>query len=578
MKTRENTDRPARVSRFLSRIGLTFMVGFFLQTTEGFAANDLPTLHAWVRHDSGQAPNLYSIARFNGRWIAGGQDGAVVTSIDGFSWSESQVGLPGDAFEIHQAESAVYLKNPGYCESGPCEKNAYRSADGVSWSQVDSLPAALAPVANLPAPYRPSAPPVQAGDHWLVRAHVSSVNTGAIFASTDGIEWSRVLVNAYELDSLAGRNGLYLASDAEGKILLSTDLVSWTSVRLPNQSWASSVLVGDGFVLAGARSLSGTAGGIYASVDGIEWDLLSITDKPIYGGARIDGAFWFLGQGLIIEVDARKPAPLVNLSVRAAGEDPETSHIAGFVVEGEGPRTMLIRAIGPGLEAFGVGGALASPRLEIWSGQSLVDAGGAWIDEANAAAIQAAAAQVGAFALDPEAGDAALLLTLLPGAYTALAFGQTDNSGQRLIEVYDVTESDSHASALTNSSDRGSISFENPMVGGFVVRGDRDRRILIRAVGPGLQAYNVSETAADPSIAIWQNGERVADNDNWDQGADALVVAEAARTAGAFDLAEGSRDAALIFQAQPGAYTVHVSTPKGSDGGQALLEIYYLDF
>jgi hypothetical protein len=577
VKTRENTDRPAPVSRILSRIGLTIMVGFFLNSAEGFAADELPTLHAWVRHDSGQAPNLFSIARFNGRWIAGGQDGAVLTSDDGYSWSESQVGLPGDAFEIHQTESAVYLKNSGYCEEANCHKNIYRSEDGISWSLIGDLPATLAPVANLPAPYRPSAPPFRAGDRWLVQAHVSSVNAGAVFASENGTEWTRVLINSTEFDSLAGRNGFTLASDIEGQIHFSTDLENWTSVRLPDQAWATSVLVGDGFVLAGAKSLSGLAGGIYASVDGTEWERMSVTDEPIYGGAEIDGSFWFLGQyGLIVEVDFRKPAPLVNLSVRATSEDSDSAHIAGFVVEGEGPRQMLIRAIGPGLEAFGVDDAMAAPRLEVWSGQALVDAGRAWVDEVNADAIEAAAEKAGAFALDSEAGDAALLLSLLPGAYTALAYGQSDGAGQGLIEVYDVTESGSHASALTNSSDRGFISADNPMVGGFVLSGDRDRFVLIRAVGPGLDAYDVADTATDPSIAIWQNGEVIAENNDWDESEAALVV-DASREAGAFELATGSKDAALVFQASPGAYTVHVTASEGSDGGEALLEIYYLD-
>lgn len=554
------------------------MVGLFLQTTEGFAADDLPTLHAWVRQDADQGPNLYSIARFNGRWIAGGQDGALMTSTDGFSWSETQIGIPGDVFEIYQAGSAIFLKNPGYCENEPCVKRTFRSEDGVSWTPANELPAELAPVADLPRPYRPSAPPVRAGDRWLVIAHVSSVNTGAIFASDDGQVWTRVLINAFEFDSIAGRDGLYLASDIKGQIHLSNDLQTWTSGSLPGDHKAASVLVGAGFVLAGARDSRSETGGVYASADGLEWDLLSITGDPIYGGAVIDGAFWFVGQrGLIVEIDPRKPAPLVNLSARTASDQADSSHIVGFVVEGEGPRQILVRAIGPGLAEFGVGDGMSTPKLEVWSGGNLIESAGAWSLQVNAEAIRVAADQAGAFALDPKGEDAALLLTLVPGAYTALAHGEVDSSGQRLIEVYDVTEPGAHLSSLSNSSDRGQISATNPMVGGFVVRGDRDRLVLIRAIGPGLGGFDVAETAADPSITIWQNGEIVAQNGDWGESANGPSVRDAALTVGAFGLADDSKDAALVFQARPGAYTVHVSCAEGTEGGEALLEVYHLD-
>ncbi len=548
------------------------MVGFFLNTAEGFAADDLPNLHAWVRRDPGQTPDLHSITRLNGRWIAGGRDGTVVTSSDGFSWSEAQVGIAGDTFEIHQTGSAVYLMNPGYCDGGPCGERAYRSEDGISWTLVTDLPAELKPVADLPRPFEPSGPPVRAGERWLLRAHVGSVNTGAIFALEAGGAWTPVLINEYEFNSVSGRNGLFLAGDIHGTIHVSNDLQTWTSVHLPSGSAVSSVLVDDRFVLAAAR---GASGGVYTSVDGLDWELLSITNRPIYGGAEIDGAFWFVGEsGLIVEVDPRKPAPLVNLSVRAAGENPDSSNIIGFVVEGEGPREMLIRVIGPGLEDFGVSDVMDAPQLEVWSGRTLLESAGAWNDQLNADAIKAAADQIGAFALDPNAEDAALLLTLYPGVYSALAYGRHNSSGQRLIEVYDVTDPGTHSSSLTNSSDRGQISAENPLVGGFVVRGDRDRRMLIRAIGPGLQTFDVAAPATDPALRIWRDGEMVAACDDWVDGAD---ISQASLSVGAFDLATGSKDAALVFQAAPGAYTVHVTASEGSDGGEALLEVYYLD-
>jgi hypothetical protein len=88
----------------------------------------------------------------------------------------------------------------------------------------------------------------------------------------------------------------------------------------------------------------------------------------------------------------------------------------------------------------------------------------------------------------------------------------------------------------------------------------------------------VASAAADPLLAVFSGPRVVAENDDWGQaGADALATADAAAAAGAFPFATGSRDAALVFVAAPGAYTVHVAPAKSSMGGEVLFEVYYLD-
>jgi hypothetical protein len=69
-------------------------------------------------------------------------------------------------------------------------------------------------------------------------------------------------------------------------------------------------------------------------------------------------------------------------------------------------------------------------------------------------------------------------------------------------------------------------------------------------------------------------GRRIALNDNWAE-ADATVVRVAASRAGAFPLTEGGRDAAVIAQLDPGAYTVTASAATGA-GGLVLVEVYEL--
>lgn len=132
-------------------------------------------------------------------------------------------------------------------------------------------------------------------------------------------------------------------------------------------------------------------------------------------------------------------ARLVNLSSRGFVGTGASLAIAGIAVEGEQPRQFLIRGIGPTLQAFGVGDALADPVLNLTSatGESLFR-NDDWGTAANVSEMTAAAARLGAFSLPAGSKDAALLVTLSPGNYTALVGGSGDLTGTALIEVYEV--------------------------------------------------------------------------------------------------------------------------------------------
>jgi hypothetical protein len=132
-------------------------------------------------------------------------------------------------------------------------------------------------------------------------------------------------------------------------------------------------------------------------------------------------------------------AQLSNISTRASVGTGSSVEIAGLVVQGKQPAQVLIRAVGPTLANFSVSGVLAQPTL------SIVDAAGdtvatntGWSTNANAAAIASAATAVGAFALPSGSADCALLLTLQPGAYTAIVSGVGGASGIALVEAYQV--------------------------------------------------------------------------------------------------------------------------------------------
>ncbi len=108
--------------------------------------------------------------------------------------------------------------------------------------------------------------------------------------------------------------------------------------------------------------------------------------------------------------------------------------------EPDSARSVLIRAAGPALQArFGLPGVLAQPRLQLFRGDgSAVGGSGSWFAQSDRDEIRDAARRVGAFAFDEESRDAAMLVTLLPGAYTAQVSGENGSTGLALVEVYDL--------------------------------------------------------------------------------------------------------------------------------------------
>lgn len=127
---------------------------------------------------------------------------------------------------------------------------------------------------------------------------------------------------------------------------------------------------------------------------------------------------------------------LINLSARATVGTGGQILIAGFGLNGNMPKKLLIRGVGPTLGDIGVTGVLANPRLEIYRDTTLIHTNDNW---SGTTTLRDAFTSVGAFALSSSASlDAALLVTLPPGSYTAQVSGVGNTTGVALIEVYEV--------------------------------------------------------------------------------------------------------------------------------------------
>jgi hypothetical protein len=287
--------------------------------------------------------------------------------------------------------------------------------------------------------------------------------------------------------------------------------------------------------------------------------------------------------GLVSTAD---PGHLINLSARAEVGTGGNIIFGGFAIGPLGRSSslpILIRASGPAIAAapFNVPGTLPDPQLQLFNSSNVVlETNDGWMAEP---AISATAAAVGAFSWGTTAShDAALDLTEATGTYTAQIAGESGDTGDALLEIYDASPSGSFAAGgtrLTNLSARVDVGTGgNVLFAGFVIGGNSALTVLIRASGPAIAAapFDVPGTLPDPELTL-QNpatGAVYALNTAW--GGDA-EISNTAASVGAFSWSvPTSHDSALLITLPPGSYTAAAAGESG-DTGVAIVEVYEVD-
>lgn len=258
--------------------------------------------------------------------------------------------------------------------------------------------------------------------------------------------------------------------------------------------------------------------------------------------------------------DPGPTARLSNLSVRtplAAGQ----KLIVGMVVAG-GSRDILVRAAGPALAPFGLEFML-DPRIELFRETTSVQTNDDW-----SPTLATTFKSVGAFDFIPGSKDAALLRGM-DGQHSVHATGT--GAGVVLVEGYDTGTGNSPR--LINVSARNVVGTgDNILIAGFAVSGSGSKRLLIRAIGPGLTQFSVPSVLADPKLEIYNSDNvKLTENDDWNAS-----LASTFSSVSAFRLDNGSKDAALVITVETGrTYTAQV---RGADGGigEGLIEVYEL--
>jgi hypothetical protein len=272
---------------------------------------------------------------------------------------------------------------------------------------------------------------------------------------------------------------------------------------------------------------------------------------------------------------------LGNISTRSLVQTGEHVMIGGFIVQGTGTKRVIMRAIGPELTQFGITDVLANPRLELYNGTgALIGTNDDWQTTIIGGVItRNQVSDIQNSGLAPtEANESAIIADLQPGNYTAIVRGVNDTTGVALVEVYDFNPGVS--STLGNISTRSFVQIgEHVMIGGFIVQGSGLKSVIIRAIGPELTQFGITDALANPKLELYNGaGVLIASNDNWQS----TIIGGIITRNQVSDIQDSghapteANESAIIADLPPGNYTAIVRGVNNTIG-VALAEVYDLD-
>jgi len=389
----------------------------------------------------------------------------------------------------------------------------------------------------------PPPPPPRAADLAITQAAPASVTAGdnATFTLTVSNAGPDAATSVVATDALPGGTTLVSASagctSSNGQVTCSTaSLASGASIswQLTLRTSAAGTLTNTASVAAGEGDPS--------TANNTSSVTVTVKESPVV-----------------------TPPPqantLLGLSTRMQVLTGDNVLIGGFIIGGSAPKTVVVRARGPSLTAQGIANALADPVLTLVPASGTTIVNDDWGTAANAAQLSASG-----FA-PSDARESAILVTLDPGAYTAIVSGAGGGTGVAIVEVFEVDRPDVPLSAL---STRGRVATaDNVMIGGFIIPGDTPRTVLVRARGPSLASQGVASPLANPVLQLVRAADNatVASNDDWGSAANAAQVLSSGFAP------PDARESAILMTLDPGAYTAIVSG-LGGGTGVAIVEVF----
>jgi len=520
------------------------------KTDQGVVTVDTPRTKAVVGFPAGRSFRLGELTLTPGATALG--------------WSTLSVSLLEGRGFSHPGSARILIVATGQVENtGMTWKDATHTSIGDKWGTAPTLVETVSATVQLPLP----SSRLKA---WALDVHGQRASALAIESSSDGGCLLRLgsagTTLWYEVEVSAGAASapsllaqpLAVVASAGGAAEFALECDGWPT---PTIQWyhGDAAIPGATSATLHLASISKADAGFYHAVLTNSQGQLRSRDASLSLSADITG----------------KDSSLVNVSTRGqVGRDAETM-TSGFVLEQEGgasTRKLLLRGIGPRLGAFGVPDIITNPRLDLYkAGASTPLLGNDdWVPADSLAYFD----QVGAFGLGQSTKEAVLVADLPSGGYTCVLKGSSGETGIGLLEGYSIAGGSGRLTNLSTRALAGSGS--EALIVGFSISGIQPRKVLIRAVGPSLASFGLSNCVQDSTLMLYQmlDGKALEldANDDWEDYGAGPGASSAFASVGAFGLPSGSRDAALVLWLEPGVYSAMMQAKSGKALG--IVEVY----
>jgi cytochrome c peroxidase len=296
----------------------------------------------------------------------------------------------------------------------------------------------------------------------------------------------------------------------------------------------------------------------------LEAFLLTLSGNALYTDPKWSDPFRADGTITLTNVPGASPAQALNISTRLGVGTGDNVMIGGFIIKGNSSKSVLIRGLGPSLSNLGLTGVLLDPVLELRGANgALLFQNDNWKDTQRT--------QIeGTIFQPPDDREPVIIASLPPAAYTAILTGKNQTTGIGLIEIYDRDQAAD--SELQNISTRGFVGAQsNVLIGGFILGGNNNARVVVRGLGPSLSQFGLTNLLADPTLELHDaNGATLIANDNWaDDSA-------AANFLSANGLALANPQESAIFASLPAGQFTAILSGKNGGTGIGTIEIYNL--
>ena len=270
--------------------------GLYVAVGNGGLLFTSPDGTAWTARASGTSNNLRGATFFKDRFVVVGANddptAGILTSTDGATWS--RLLAPASLFGVaHNDERLVAVGNNG---------EVVTSLDGLSWSNIF----------NFSNPNPVGSIDLNAVT-WGGGRFVAVGRAGAVLVSSNGLNWASASFASRNLHGVAYGNGVYVAVARHGELAFSTNVTNWRTLALDTTDDISDVAFGGGqFIAVGQDGL------MFTSTNGLDW-LRRITpsEHDLRAVIYAEGSFHIAGDNETL-LQSGQIAPALRITRRAS--------------------------------------------------------------------------------------------------------------------------------------------------------------------------------------------------------------------------------------------------------------------